>query len=151
ALAELIPPGSYLPVVMLSADITAEAKQQALAGGAKDFLTKPFDAVEVVLRCENLLETRFLHLALQDQNQLLEDKVRERTQQLEESHREMLDRLAVAAEFRDDQTGQHIKRVGQMSAVLARNLGLQPEQVELVERAAHLHDVGKIGIPDHIL
>ena len=150
-LTPLIPPGSYLPVLMLTADITAEAKQQALSSGAKDFLTKPFDAVEVVLRCQNLLQTRFLQLALQDQNHLLEDKVRERTQQLEESHHEILERLAMAAEFRDDQTGQHIKRVGQMSAVLARNLGLQPEQVELIERAAPLHDVGKIGIPDHIL
>jgi putative two-component system response regulator len=151
ALAQLIPPGSYLPVLVLSADITAEAKQQALSGGAKDFLTKPFEAAEVVLRCQNLLETRFLHLALQDQTQLLEDTVHERTQQLEESHREILDRLAMAAEFRDDQTGQHVKRVRQMSAVLARNLGLPPEQVDLIERAAQLHDVGKIGIPDHIL
>ncbi len=150
-LAQLIPPGSYLPVLVLTADITADAKQRALSGGAKDFLTKPFDPVEVVLRCQNLLETRFLHLALQDQNHLLEDKVRERTQQLEEAHREILERLAMASEFRDDQTGQHVKRVGQMSAVLARNLGLQPEQVDLIERAAALHDVGKIGIPDHIL
>src|SRR5262249_4699926 len=71
--------------------------------------------------------------------------------QLEEAHHEILERLAMAAEFRDDETGQHIKRVGRMSGVLARNLGLPPEQVDLIERAAPLHDVGKIGIPDHIL
>ncbi len=150
-LRRLIPPGSYLPVLVLTADITAEAKQRALSGGAKDFLTKPFDPTEVVLRSQNLLETRFLHLELQDQNRVLEERVRERTQQLEEAHHEVLERLAVAAEFRDDETGQHIKRVGQMSAVLARNLGLPQDQVELIERAAPLHDVGKIGIPDHIL
>jgi len=150
-LGSLIPPGSYLPVLVLTADITAEAKQRALSGGAKDFLTKPFDPVEVVLRSQNLLETRYLHRELQDQNRVLEERVRERTQQLEEAHHEILERLAVAAEFRDDETGQHIKRVGHMSAVLARNLGLPQDQVELIERAAPLHDVGKIGIPDHIL
>jgi putative two-component system response regulator len=150
-LGPLIPPGSYVPVLVLTSDITTEAKQRALAGGAKDFLTKPFDSVEVVLRSQNLLEARFLHLELQGQNHVLEEKVRERTQQLEEAHREILERLAMAAEFRDDETGQHIKRVGRMSAVLARNLGMPQDQVELIERAAPLHDVGKIGIPDHIL
>jgi putative two-component system response regulator len=150
-LAGMVPPGSYLPVLMLTADITADAKQRALSGGAKDFLTKPFDTAEVVLRSHNLLETRFLHLALQNQSQRLEDQVRERTEQVEAAHREILERLAMAAEHRDDQTGQHVKRVGHMSAVLARNLGLSPEQTDLIERAAALHDVGKIGIPDHIL
>jgi putative two-component system response regulator len=146
-----IPSGSYFPILVLTADITPEAKQRALASGAKDFLIKPFDPTEVLLRIENLLETRFLHLALRNQNQILEDKVRERTKELEETHLEMLDRLAVAAEFRDDDTGQHTKRVGWMSAVLARHLGLPAEQIELIQRAAPLHDIGKIGIPDRIL
>lgn len=94
---------------------------------------------------------RHLHLHVQEQNAVLEERVRERTQELEATHLEMLDRLAVAAEFRDDATGQHIKRVGQMSAILAQSLGLSKNQVELIQRAAPLHDVGKIGIPDRIL
>lgn len=146
-----IPPGTYLPILVLTADITAEAKQQALGNGAKDFLTKPFDPTEVLLRIRNLLETRFLHLQLQNYNQILEVKVRERTRELEEARIEILERLARAAEYRDDDTGQHTQRVGRTSALLARTLGLPDAHVELIRRAAPLHDVGKIGIPDRIL
>ncbi len=81
-LDRLIPGGTYLPVLVLTADITAESKRRALAAGAKDFLIKPFDATEVLLRIGNLLETRRLHQALRDQNERLEETVRERTQQL---------------------------------------------------------------------
>jgi len=94
---------------------------------------------------------RDLHLQVQEQNASLKEKVRERTQELEKAHLEMLDRLAVATEFRDDGTGRHIRRVGHMAAVLARDLDLPPHRVELIKRAAPLHDVGKIGIPDRIL
>ncbi|HEX9245170.1 MAG TPA: HD domain-containing phosphohydrolase [bacterium] len=151
ALKALIPAGAFLPILVLTADITPQAKQRALSGGAKDFLTKPFDPAEVLLRIENLLETRFLHLELRDHNQLLEQRVGERTKELEEAHFEMLERLAVAGEFRDDQTGQHTRRVGETAARLARTLGLARDQVELIRHAAPLHDVGKIGIPDNIL
>lgn len=146
-----IPPEAFLPILVLTADITSEAKRQALAGGAMDFLTKPFDATEVILRIRNLLQTRALHLQLQNQNQLLEQKVRERTAELEETQNEILERLALAAEYRDDDTGEHTKRVGQMSAQIAQALGLSNAEVELIRRAALLHDVGKIGIPDSIL
>jgi signal transduction histidine kinase len=78
----LIPRGSYVPVLVLTADVTSEALRRALLSGARDFLTKPFDAQEVLLRIRNLLETRFLHLALQYQNQVLEERVEERTRQL---------------------------------------------------------------------
>jgi len=146
-----IPPESYLPVVILTADIAPEAKRRALAAGAKDFLTKPFDATEVLLRIRNLLETRRLHRQLQEHNRLLKEKVRERTRQLEEARIEILERLALAAEYRDDATGQHTHRVGQTAALLARALGLPEAQVELIRRAAPLHDIGKIGVPDGIL
>ncbi len=146
-----IPAGSYLPVLILTADITPEAKRRALAAGAKDFLTKPFDSTEVLLRIRNLLETRRLHRQLQEHNRLLEEKVRERTRELEEARIEILERLAVAAEYRDDATGRHTRRVGQTAALLARALGLPEAQVELIRRAAPLHDIGKIGVPDGIL
>jgi putative two-component system response regulator len=146
-----VPPGAFLPILVLTADITPEAKRHALAEGATDFLTKPFDQTEVVLRIKNLLRTRVLHLQLQDQNQLLEQKVRERTTELEETQIEILERLALAAEYRDDYTGEHTKRVGQMSAQIAQALGLSEPEVELIRRASPLHDVGKIAIPDSIL
>src|SRR3989304_5604399 len=150
-LAPQIAAGTYLPILVLTADITPEAKRRALAIGAKDFLNKPFDHTEVLLRIRNLLETRHLHRQLQDQNRLLEEKVRERTLELEEARIEILERLAIAAEYRDDATGQHTRRVGQAAALLARAIGLPETQVELIRRAAPLHDIGKIGIPDGIL
>jgi len=79
----LLPPNTYLPVLVLTANITAETKQRALENGAKDFITKPFDLIEVNLRIKNLLETKYLHHQLECQNQELEEKVRERTKELE--------------------------------------------------------------------
>jgi putative two-component system response regulator len=142
---------SYLPILILSADVTPEARRDALSRGAKDFVNKPFQADEILLRIKTLLETRLLYLQIQSQNQLLEAKVRERTRALEEAQIEIVERLAMAAEFRDDNTGQHTQRVGQMSALLARQLGMPDGQVSLIRRAAPLHDVGKIGVPDAIL
>jgi len=142
---------SYLPILMLTGDDTPEAKREALSRGAKDFLNKPFHSDEVLLRIGTLLETRFLYLQIQSQNQILEAKVRDRTRDLEAAQIEIIERLARAAEFRDDNTGQHTERVGQMAALLARQIGLSDTQVSLIRRAAPLHDVGKIGIPDSVL
>jgi putative two-component system response regulator len=134
----------YLPVLMLTDDSSADTKHRALAGGARDFLTKPFDASEVLLRIENLLETRSLYTTL-------EQRVAERTRELEDAQVEILQRLAAAAEFRDDETGEHTQRVGRLSALIAEQMGLPAATVELIRRAAPLHDVGRIGIPDSIL
>jgi putative two-component system response regulator len=141
----------HLPVLMITADDSAEVKRRALALGAKDFVSKPFDAAEVLLRIRNLLETRFLYQTLRNQNSELEQKVAERTKELEESRLEVLERLAVAVEFRDDDTGNHTKRVAEVSAALAAAIGLPPVTVDLIRRAAPLHDIGKVGIPDSIL
>jgi putative two-component system response regulator len=142
---------SYLPILMLTGDVSQEAKREALSRGAKDFLNKPFHSDEVLLRIGTLLETRFLYLQIQGQNQMLEAKVRERTRELEAAQIEIIERLARAAEFRDDNTGQHTERVGQMAALLSKQIGLPDSQVALIRRAAPLHDVGKIGVPDSIL
>ena len=96
---------SYLPILMLTGDDTPEAKREALSRGAKDFLNKPFHSDEVLLRIGTLLETRFLYLQIQSQNQILEAKVRDRTRELEAAQIEIIERLARAAEFRDDNTG----------------------------------------------
>jgi putative two-component system response regulator len=142
---------SYLPILMLTGDMTPEARREALSRGAKDFVNKPFHSDEVLLRIRTLLETRFLYLQIQSQNQMLEAKVQERTQELEAAQIEIIERLARAAEFRDDSTGQHAVRVGQMAALLAKEIGMSDAQVALIRRAAPLHDVGKIGIPDSVL
>jgi putative two-component system response regulator len=141
----------YLPILVLTADRSREASRRALAAGAMDFLTKPPRTAEALLRIRNLLATRVLHRRLRAHNESLEARVRERTVQLEEARVEVLERLARAAEFRDDVTGGHTRRVGELAERLARELGLAREEVEVVRRAAPLHDVGKISLPDSIL
>lgn len=89
-LHELIPSDTYLPIIILTADINASSRQKALAGGAKDFLSKPFDLNEVSLRIKNLLETRCLHLKLKRQNDQLAEIVAERTKQLELAYEEVM-------------------------------------------------------------
>jgi putative two-component system response regulator len=143
--------GPFLPILVLTADVTSETRERALVNGAKDFLVKPFDAVEVILRIENLLETRRLHRALYHENRVLDERVRARTLDLEDSRLETLERLAIAAEYRDDDTRGHIRRVGENAMHLARALNLPDDQVEMLRRAAPLHDLGKIGVPDAIL
>jgi putative two-component system response regulator len=150
-IASRVPADNYLPIVVLTADLTPQTRERALSLSAKDFITKPFDCNEVLLRIRNLLETRDLHLRLQNHNELLEATVAERTRELEQAQIETLERLANAAEFRDDNTGQHTRRIGETSALLAKTLGMPPEWIELIRRAAPLHDLGKIGIPDRIL
>ena len=143
--------GDCFPILMLTADDRAATKKQALASGAKDFLSKPFDAVEVVLRVRNLLVTRRFQQQLAKNNDLLETLVAERTRQLEQAQVEMLVRLARASEYRDDRSGEHVWRVSQLSGQIGAELGLERPRVELLVRAARLHDVGKIAIPDGIL
>jgi putative nucleotidyltransferase with HDIG domain len=141
----------HLPVLVVSGDISSEAKHRALALGARDFLTKPFDLTEMTLRVRNQLETRLLYQDVRKQNRALLEAIHGRTQELEHTRIEMLERLATAAEYRDDDTGQHTERVGSMSGRLAEVLGLPADDVSLIRRAAALHDVGKIGIPDALL
>ncbi|HWD99064.1 MAG TPA: HD domain-containing phosphohydrolase [Bryobacteraceae bacterium] len=145
------PPDSYLPILVLTGDVSAESRRNALRAGANDFLSKPFDRDELVLRVRNLLKTRWLHSQLRTNNRILEQKVSERTRQLAEAQLETLQRLAVAAEYRDDETGRHTERVGALAATIARTMGQPEDFVEVLRLAAPLHDVGKIGIPDRIL
>jgi putative two-component system response regulator len=142
---------SGVPFLVLTGDATEEVKRRALEMGARDFLTKPFSPSELLLRVRNLLEVQQLHRQLREQNASLELQVAERTRELEQARFEILRRLALAAEYRDDATQEHAWRIGRTSGLLAGALGLADWQVELVQRAAPLHDIGKIGIPDAVL
>jgi putative two-component system response regulator len=150
-LGSLGEPLSLTPVLVLTADVTLDVKHRALAAGARDFLTKPLDMKEVLLRIGNILEIHFLDRQVRGEKDLLAERVQERTKELEDAQTETFERLALAAEFRDDDTGQHTKRVGSMAAMIAEVLGIPDEKVEMLRRAAALHDVGKIGVPDSIL
>ncbi|MEA2157933.1 MAG: cyclic di-GMP phosphodiesterase [Solirubrobacteraceae bacterium] len=140
-----------VPVLVLTADITAETKREALTLGARDFLTKPFDPEEVRLRVSNLLQMRQLQLALKAHGDELEERVQQRTRQLERSRLEVVERLALAAEYRDDATSRHAQRIGHTASLIAAGLALTNRDGERIRRAAPLHDIGKIAIPDSIL
>ena len=141
----------HLPILVVSGDGSTAARHRALALGARDYLAKPFDLTEMALRVRNQLETRLLYLDVRKQNRALLETIHGRTQELEHTRIEMLERLATAAEYRDDDTSRHTERVGSMAARLADVIGLPTADVHLIRRASPLHDVGKIGIPDALL
>jgi putative two-component system response regulator len=141
----------YLPVLVLSAQPDMETRLKALSLGAKDFLTKPFDQLEAVTRIHNLLEVRLMHNRVRDQNRLLEQEVKTRTDELYRTRQEVIRRLGLAAEYRDNETGNHIIRMSKYAHLLALAYGLNEQDAEIILNAAPMHDIGKIGIPDRIL
>jgi len=151
ALGPSIHSGLGPAVLVLTSDVTVEARRRALDAGARDFVSKPFDYDEVLLRVRNHLEMHYFQRELDAQNKRLETAVRSRTRELEASRMEVLDRLALVAEYRDDATNHHARRIGRASVMLARRLDLPAETLELLEQAASLHDVGKIAVSDTIL
>ena len=146
-----VEPDDFLPVLVLTAQQDRKVRLKALKAGAKDFLNKPFDTAEVLLRINNLVETHQLHKQIRNQNKTLEEKVFDRTKELSESRLEIINRLARAAEYRDNETGMHIIRISRLCARLGKLAGLSPKECELILHASPMHDVGKIGIPDNIL
>jgi putative two-component system response regulator len=141
----------HVPVLILTASSEAEVKLRALELGATDFLAKPVDPSELILRVRNILLAKSHLDHLEDYSERLERQVRVRTEELRVSRQEVIHCLARAAEYRDEQTGKHVIRVGRFAGIVARQLGMDEARCELIEQAAQLHDVGKIGVSDTIL
>ncbi len=144
-------PARSIPVLIFTSASDTDTKVSALELGATDFLQKPVDASELLARVRNTLLAKSHFDNLADYSNKLEHEVRLRTTELSASRREAIQCLARAAELRDDETGQHVLRVGRYAAIVARELGFSEERVVWMEHAAQLHDVGKIGIPDAVL
>ncbi|WP_415519492.1 MAG: HD domain-containing phosphohydrolase [Desulfovibrio aminophilus] len=154
-----------IPLVMVTALAAKEDRLRAVEAGCTDFISKPIDATELRIRMTSLLrlksyldevkvyqarleqmvdeQTRALRLAVENLNDTQQAAVR--------AHRETLHKLAAAAEFKDQNTGQHIVRMSRYSALLASRLGLPPSEVEMVLHGSPMHDIGKIGVPDSVL
>src|SRR5687767_4001994 len=139
------------PVVVLTATDDRTTKQAALELGANEFLMKPVDPTDLLPRIRNVLTVKAYQDHLTNYARELERKVQERTAELEASRLEVIYCLGRAAEYRDNETGRHIIRVGRYVGVIAKAMGLDANMVRLLENAAPLHDMGKIGIPDAVL
>jgi putative two-component system response regulator len=148
---QLDPALQRIPVLILTSSTDAATKKSAISLGAVDFLGKPVDPNELLPRVRNTLSHKQFQDRLSQYAEKLEQLVKERTMELVASRQQVIHCLARAAEFRDDNTGQHVVRVGRYVGVVARELGFSDNQIELLELAAQLHDIGKIGIPDDIL
>lgn len=142
---------AQLPVIILTAVEDRQVKAAALELGATDFLTKPVDPMELIPRVRNSLSIKTNQDYLAHQARELKRQVQQRTAELAASRLEVIHCLGRAAEFRDNDTGMHVVRVGRYAATIAQQLGLDETTAELLEHAAPLHDLGKIGIPDAIL
>ncbi|MBI1388939.1 MAG: response regulator [bacterium] len=144
-------PDGMAPILILTGMIDREVRLRSLAGGARDFLTKPFDPSEALSRIRNLIEMRLMNKQLKNQNRWLDEKVSERTEELHTAQLEMVQRLARAAEYRDDVTGFHIIRMSLYCKLLAKAVGFSDQESQEFQLAATVHDIGKIGIRDEIL
>lgn len=141
----------YIPVLILTAATDPKVRKKALDLGASDFLAKPIDPSELIPRVRNaiLLKKHFDMVA--NDAARLEQQVEHRTRQLEATRQQLILSLARAAEHRDNDTGNHVIRVGRYAAIIASAMGYPRNKLQMLEQAAQLHDVGKIGIPDSIL
>ncbi len=140
-----------VPVLMITANDQKEVRYRALDAGATDFLTKPVDKIEFMARANNLLQLGDSRRKLADRAEWLAQEVRKATAEIVQRERETVFRLSKAAEYRDPETGTHILRMAHYSELIARGLGLSLADQNLLLEASPMHDIGKVGIADHIL
>jgi putative two-component system response regulator len=140
-----------VPVIMVTALDDRESKLHALEAGAEEFLSKPIDRADLRVRVRNLLRLKQYGDLLANHNKILEQQVQERTAQLEEAYRDTVFTLVRAAEHKDQETGRHVRRISHYCRVLAEAMGLPTEISDAIANSSPMHDIGKIGIPDHVL
>ena len=147
-----------IPIVMVTALQEVGDRIKALEAGADDFLTKPVDKTEVRARVASLLKVKAYNDHMRNYQRELESEVAKRTKELRKAIEkikvvslETIYKLTKASEYRDEDTGAHVQRMSNYSAVIATTMGLTEQTVEFILYAAPMHDIGKIGIPDRIL
>ena len=140
-----------IPVIMVTGLGDRESRLHGLENGAEDYLAKPVDPAELRMRVRNHLRLKEYGDLLATMNCTLEIKVEEKTAQLRDSYKQTIHLLTSAAEYRDEATGAHVKRISHFTSALARALEMDSEFVDSIFYASPMHDIGKIGIPDSIL
>lgn len=146
-----LPEGQDVPIVIITIYDEREILHQALDAGATDFLCKPVDHYECKARCRNLLSLHKQRQIVRNRADILEKQVRSATEAISNREKETLYRLATAGEFREAVSGRRLLRMGRFSVLIARELGLDERECRILEYAAPMHDIGKIGISDSIL
>ena len=140
-----------VPIVVVTSMEDRNVRYQALDSGATDFITKPIDPYECSVRCRNLLLLRMQQKIILNRSLFLEKAIADATEQIRQRELETLLKLAKAGEHRDKDTGNHVVRMAKYSRLIAEALDLAQERCDLIEVAAPMHDIGKVGIPDNIL
>ncbi len=146
-----IPSCNDVPVIIITIIEEKTVMYQALEAGATDFLTKPVDHYECKVRCRNLLTMRQQQIIIKNRTHSLETKIKEATEQIHTRELETLYRLARAGEFKDSSTGMHLIQMARVSRIIAEEIGMDVNFCDVLEIAAPMHDIGKIGIPDDVL
>ncbi len=145
------PKTASIPIVMVTAQYERESKLRGLSVFANEFLSKPIDKIELTIRVRNLLKIKAFEDFMLRHNQILEEEVHARTQDLKNMSFEMVRKLTAAAELRDTKTGAHIARIEFYAKKMAEAMQMPKDFTEAITFASSLHDIGKIGIPDSIL
>lgn len=141
----------YAPILILTGHHDPSDRVEALKAGARDYLVKPFLAYELLARVRNMMEIRRMYVLTDEKKNRLEEEVQQRAAEIVRAHQEILRRLGMACEFRDDETGYHTRRIGEYAGLLGEAMGLSAQQCRLLRLASPMHDIGKVGIPDAIL
>ncbi|MBF0103656.1 MAG: two-component system response regulator [Desulfobacterales bacterium] len=140
-----------IPVIFITAMDAIRHKTKGFEVGAVDYITKPFDVAEIHSRVKTHLHLKIAQERQKNQNIILEKMVAERTKELEQTQIEIIERLGLAAEYRDKETGNHIQRMSKFCELLGKTIGLSDKECKILGLASRMHDVGKIGISDNIL
>jgi putative two-component system response regulator len=138
-------------VILVTGVDDKDTALSAVQLGAYGYVIKPFKKNEILINVSNALERQRLTLLSQQYERTLEARVLERTAEVRRREEEIIFRLLSTAAYRDDETGDHIRRIGLYSSLMARNLGWDDQAVDDIRLAAPMHDIGKVGIPDSIL
>lgn len=145
------PESESIPIIMVTSLSDQESRERGLLEGVEEFVNKPVNPNELVIRVRNLLRLKLANDILKNHNVVLEEEVQRRSNELLKSFEEGLYMLMRAAEYRDDETGEHVRRISYYTKVLADSIGMDSQFCETIFLASPMHDIGKIGIPDQIL